>query len=80
MYVDPDQTARRLEVIDNPFDLARLDPARIDRNAARARPALPGDAAVLALVGQIPRGRVSEKRSARWPGCAAQILPRSCSS
>jgi glycosyltransferase involved in cell wall biosynthesis len=50
---DPDGLARRLAVIDNPFDLVRLDPARIDREAARARLGLPPEAAVLALIGQI---------------------------
>jgi glycosyltransferase involved in cell wall biosynthesis len=50
---DPDGTARRLEVIDNPFDLTRLDPASIDRNAARSRLGLAPDQPALALVGQI---------------------------
>lgn len=50
---DPEGAARRLEVIDNPFDFTRLDPARIDRPVARARLALENDAPVLALVGQI---------------------------
>jgi L-malate glycosyltransferase len=50
---DPDGGARRLEVIDDPFDLAPLDPARIDREAVRTRLGLPPGAAVLALVGQI---------------------------
>lgn len=50
---DPDGAARRLEVIDNPFDLTRLDPASIDRNAARSRLGLALDEPALALVGQI---------------------------
>jgi len=50
---DPDGAAPRLDVIDDPFDLTRLDPARFDREAARTRLALPPDAKVLALVGQI---------------------------
>ena len=50
---DPDDAARRLEVIDNPFDLTRLDPASIDRNAARSRLGLAPDEPALALVGQI---------------------------
>jgi L-malate glycosyltransferase len=50
---DPDRRARRLEVIDNPFDLVRLDPARIDRSAARAALGLANGAPVLSLVGQI---------------------------
>ena len=50
---DPDGTARRLEVIDNPFDLTRLDPARIDRHAARTRLGLAPDTLALTLVGQI---------------------------
>ena len=50
---DPEGVAPLLEVIDNPFDLGRLDPERIDREAARARLALgEGDLAVV-LVGQI---------------------------
>jgi glycosyltransferase involved in cell wall biosynthesis len=50
---DPDGTAPRLEVIDNPFDLTRLDPARIDRHAARIRLGLAPDDLALTLVGQI---------------------------
>jgi glycosyltransferase involved in cell wall biosynthesis len=50
---DPDGAARRLEVIDNPFDLTRLDPARIDRRAARNRLGLAPDDVALTLVGQI---------------------------
>jgi glycosyltransferase involved in cell wall biosynthesis len=50
---DPDGRARRLEVIDNPFDLARLDPGEIDRGAARAGLGLSNGALVLSLVGQI---------------------------
>jgi L-malate glycosyltransferase len=50
---DPDGRARRIEDIDNPFDLARLDPGRIDRAAARARLGLGNGAPVLSLVGQI---------------------------
>lgn len=50
---DPDGRARLLRVIDNPFDLGRLDPVRIDRAEARRRLALPAGAPVLALVGQI---------------------------
>jgi glycosyltransferase involved in cell wall biosynthesis len=50
---DPDRTARRLEVIDNPFELSRLDPARIDRDAARTRLGLAPDALALTLVAQI---------------------------
>jgi L-malate glycosyltransferase len=50
---DPDGVAQRLEVIDNPFDLARLDPNRIDRHVARTNLGLRGDAPALALVGQI---------------------------
>ncbi len=50
---DPDGAAPRLEVIDNPVDLARLDPARIDRRAARTRLGLAQDDLALALVGQI---------------------------
>jgi glycosyltransferase involved in cell wall biosynthesis len=50
---DPNHLAARLEVIDNPFDLAKLDPGQIDREAARTRLALPRDAVVLGLVGQI---------------------------
>lgn len=50
---DPDRTVQRLEVIDNPFDLERLDASRIDREAARARLGLPEDVDVLVLIGQI---------------------------
>jgi glycosyltransferase involved in cell wall biosynthesis len=50
---DPDGRVRRLEIIDNPFDLARLDPERIDRDAVRAELGLPNGAPVLSLVGQI---------------------------
>jgi L-malate glycosyltransferase len=50
---DPEGRARRLVVIDNPFDLARLDPARIDRCEARARLGLTNGDPVLTLVGQI---------------------------
>ena len=50
---DPDGAARRLEVIDNPFDLTRLDPASINRSAARGRLELAPDEPALALVGQI---------------------------
>jgi glycosyltransferase involved in cell wall biosynthesis len=50
---DADGRARRLEVIDNPFDLARLDPGGIDRGAARAGLGLSNGARVLSLVGQI---------------------------
>jgi glycosyltransferase involved in cell wall biosynthesis len=50
---DPDGVARHLEVIANPFDLARLDPARIDRRHARARLGLAEGVPALALIGQI---------------------------
>lgn len=50
---DPIGVAQRLEVIDNPFDLARLDPALLDRDAGRARLALAPGVPALALVGQI---------------------------
>jgi glycosyltransferase involved in cell wall biosynthesis len=50
---DPDRVAPRLAVIDNPFDLAHLNPERIDRRAARARLALRPDDLALVLVGQI---------------------------
>jgi L-malate glycosyltransferase len=50
---DPGRTAHRLEVIDNPFDLTRLDPARIDRDAARRRLGLSPEVPVLGVVGQI---------------------------
>jgi len=50
---DPDGVAPRLATIDNPFDLARLDPERIDRDAARARLALSRRDLALVLVGQI---------------------------
>ena len=50
---DPDLVAPLLEVIDNPFDLARLDPRAIDRDAARSRLALGRDDQALAQIGQI---------------------------
>jgi L-malate glycosyltransferase len=50
---DPDAVAPLLEVIDNPFDLARLDPAAIDRDEARSRLALAHDHRALAQIGQI---------------------------
>jgi glycosyltransferase involved in cell wall biosynthesis len=50
---DPCGVARRLEVVDNPFDLARIDSRRIARADARTQLGLSQDAAVLALVGQI---------------------------
>lgn len=50
---DPDGVAPRLRIIDNPFDLAKLDPARIDRAEARIRVGVAEDDKVLALVGQI---------------------------
>lgn len=50
---DPHGIAPRLRIIDNPFDLAKLDPDRIDRVAARNKLGLVGDDKVLALVGQI---------------------------
>jgi L-malate glycosyltransferase len=50
---DPHGIARRLRIIDNPFDLGRLDPARIDRGAARTKLEIADDGKVLALVGQI---------------------------
>jgi glycosyltransferase involved in cell wall biosynthesis len=49
---DPDGRAR-LQVIDNPFDLAQLDPDGIDRRAARVALGLSNGAPVLSLVGQI---------------------------
>ena len=50
---DPHGIAPRLRIIDNPFDLAKLDPVRIDRSAARNRLGITDDDKVLALVGQI---------------------------
>ncbi len=50
---DPDGIASRLRIIDNPFDLAKLDPARIDRVAVRSSLGIGDDEKVLALVGQI---------------------------
>jgi glycosyltransferase involved in cell wall biosynthesis len=50
---DPAGLAQDLRVIANPFDLDRLDPARIDRGRARARLGIPAGAPALALVGQI---------------------------
>jgi glycosyltransferase involved in cell wall biosynthesis len=50
---DPHRRARELRVVDNPFDLRRLDPGALDRSAARARLGVPDDAPVLTLVGQI---------------------------
>jgi L-malate glycosyltransferase len=40
-------------VIHNPVDLTRFDPAKTDPRTTRARLGLPGDAIVLAVVGQI---------------------------
>jgi L-malate glycosyltransferase len=50
---DPGGRARRLRVIDNPFDLCRLDPRRVEAAAVRRGLGLPDRAPVLALVGQI---------------------------
>src|SRR6185437_7786804 len=50
---DPHGIAHRLRIIDNPFDLATLDPGRIDRLAARKKLEVADDDKVLALVGQI---------------------------
>jgi glycosyltransferase involved in cell wall biosynthesis len=50
---DPDGRARCLRVIDNPFDLERLDPRRFDRADARAAIGVRNGAPVLALIGQI---------------------------
>jgi glycosyltransferase involved in cell wall biosynthesis len=50
---DPRGVSHRLRIIDNPFDLAKLDPGRIDRVAARHRLGIADDDKVLALVGQI---------------------------
>lgn len=50
---DPHGIARRLRIIDNPFDLAKLDPARIERAAARNQLGIGKDDKMLALVGQI---------------------------
>ncbi len=50
---DPHGIASRLRIIDNPFDLAKLDPARLDRFTARNGLGITDDDKVLALVGQI---------------------------
>jgi L-malate glycosyltransferase len=50
---DPQGVAPLLQVIDNPFDLARLDPGAIDRDEARSRLALGRDDWALAQIGQI---------------------------
>ena len=50
---DPDGIAARLRIIDNPFDLAKFDAARVDRFAARNTLGITDDDKVLALVGQI---------------------------
>lgn len=50
---DPDGIAARLRIIDNPFDLAKFDAARVDRFAARNTLGITEDDKVLALVGQI---------------------------
>lgn len=42
-----------VSVVPNAVDLARFDPVRADRGATRAQLALPADAPVLAIVGQI---------------------------
>lgn len=43
----------RVEVVYNPIDLGRFDPARIDRDEARARLGLPAGAPVLGVVAQL---------------------------
>jgi L-malate glycosyltransferase len=50
---DPHARARSLRVIDNPFDLERFDPDRVDLRGLRAALGLPDRAPVLVLVGQI---------------------------
>jgi L-malate glycosyltransferase len=65
---DPHGTAPRLRIIDNPFDLAKLDPARIDRVAARRKLEIADDAKVLVLVGQISpwKGQEEAIRALAW--------------
>jgi L-malate glycosyltransferase len=65
---DPHGIAPRLRIIDNPFDLATLDPARIDRVAARKKLELADDDKVLALVGQITpwKGQEEAIRALAW--------------
>jgi L-malate glycosyltransferase len=71
---DPGEQTRRLEVIDNPFDFARLDPARIDRIQARAGLELPVDAPVLSLIGQITPWKGQEE-AVRALACVRRAHP-----
>ncbi|MBO9534599.1 MAG: glycosyltransferase family 4 protein [Solirubrobacteraceae bacterium] len=50
---DPPRGRRAPRVIHNPIDLARFDPARHDRHAARAALGLPLDAPLVGVVGQL---------------------------
>ena len=65
---DPHGVAPRLRIIDNPFDLAKLNPTRIDRVAARNKLGITDDEKVLALVGQITpwKGQEEAIRAMAW--------------